>query len=114
MFSGNIRALMHTELTILLQIGVNWGDFSSSVLQIPAPHIILGADIFFDTADYENILATVSFFFEQSDECMFYTVHRQRNDSVLLDKLMLEEWSMKAKVLPLAPNFQLLEIRVDK
>ena len=48
---------------------MNWGEFSSAVLELEAVNIIIGADIFYDTADHEKILATVSFFFAQNQVC---------------------------------------------
>ena len=75
---------------------------SVRIFRISTPAIIVGADIFYDTADHENILATISYFFEQLPSCVFYTVVQKRRETVL-STVTLQEWSLTAHAISTMP-----------
>jgi len=47
-------------------------------MKINTPDIILGADLFYDSSDFDNILASVNFFIENNPASIFLTTYQER------------------------------------
>lgn len=62
---------------------------------------ILAADNFFIPKDYEDILATVSFIFRNYPKAKFITTYQERSSQRTIQHL-LDEWNMKATLIPLS------------
>ncbi|KAG4084492.1 hypothetical protein H8356DRAFT_1744295 [Neocallimastix lanati (nom. inval.)] len=62
---------------------------------------ILAADNFFIPKDYEDILATISFIFRNYPKAKFITTYQERSSQRTIQHL-LDEWNMKASLIPLS------------
>ncbi|ORX49677.1 hypothetical protein BCR36DRAFT_327967 [Piromyces finnis] len=62
---------------------------------------ILAADNFFIPKDYEDILSTVSIIFRNYPNAKFITTYQERSSQRTIQHL-LDEWNMKAVVVPLS------------
>jgi len=62
---------------------------------------ILAADNFFIPKDYEDILSTVSFIFRNYPTAKFITTYQERSSQRTIQHL-LDEWNMKASIVPLS------------
>eukprot|EP01125_Pyxidicula_operculata_P003545 TRINITY_DN1459_c0_g1_i2.p1 TRINITY_DN1459_c0_g1~~TRINITY_DN1459_c0_g1_i2.p1 ORF type:complete len:137 (+),score=24.11 TRINITY_DN1459_c0_g1_i2:326-736(+) len=77
--------------------GFTWGRFNHKIVSHKPVDIILGADIFYDNSEvFDDILATVDFFFKQNPTCKFITTYQNRSSNRSLDFLLLK-WSMKVE-----------------
>lgn len=80
-------------------MGLSWGVFTPSLLALPPVDIVLGADSFYHEADFESLLATVSFLLSKKPpgQCVFYTVVQDRGTATIAP--LLERWGMEAREL---------------
>jgi predicted nicotinamide N-methyase len=87
----NCHAIVNANVTVRDKITVTplvWGEFPSSVLSLPVPDIIIGADIFYDFSDaasqYENVVASMYYFVSRNKACeVIVAYHRRSNDTRL-------------------------------
>ncbi|ETO26429.1 hypothetical protein RFI_10706 [Reticulomyxa filosa] len=82
------------SLTNAKSLGLTWGRFSKETIQLRA-NVILGADVFYDERDFENILANVQYYFDRGCDC-FYTAIHNRGTSRPLGVLLLK-WKMNVE-----------------
>ncbi|TVU33630.1 hypothetical protein EJB05_25456 [Eragrostis curvula] len=122
---NNIRkicALNDANCTVL---GLTWGDWDEPIFDL-RPDIILGADVLYDSANFDNLFATVSFLLENSPGSVFITTYHNRSGHHLIEFLMVK-WGLKClklldgfsflpscKAASLQGNIQLVEIGLDK
>jgi predicted nicotinamide N-methyase len=83
--------------------GLSWGVFSGDVLFgmcDPPPDIIIAADCFYDSEDFDHVLATVAFFLRTNPAAVLYTTyhHRSANRCIMT---LLKKWNLKARAIPL-------------
>ncbi|ONL93704.1 Putative methyltransferase family protein [Zea mays] len=105
--------------------GLTWGDWDESVFDL-RPDIILGADVLYDSANFNDLFATVTFLLENSSGAVFITTYHNRSGQHLIEFLMVK-WGLKClklldgfsflppcKAALLQGNIQLVEIALDK
>ncbi|KAJ7372631.1 Methyltransferase-like protein 23 [Desmophyllum pertusum] len=81
-------------------VGITWGQFSPNLLKLTKADIILGSDCFYDTKDFDDILATVSFLMDKNHQAMFWTTYQERSSSRSIEDL-LKKWGLKGVQIPL-------------
>lgn len=81
-------------------VGITWGQFTPNLLNLPKADIILGSDCFYDTKDFDDILATVSFLMEKNFQAKFWSTYQERSSSHSIEDL-LKKWELKAIQIPL-------------
>lgn len=75
-------------------VGLTWGRFNKSSISLK-PDIVIGADVFYDENDFEDILCNVQFYLNRGASA-FYTVIHNRGYSRPLGSLLLK-WQMNVK-----------------
>lgn len=73
--------------------GLTWGDWDSASLSL-TPHIILGADVFYNSNDFDDLFATVTFFLRGNPDAVFITTYEPRSGHRLIEFLM-EKWKLQ-------------------
>lgn len=85
-------------------IQLTWGEFNSDILNIEDSSLdyILGSDCFYDTKDFEDIIASVCFLLRVKGKpnCTFLTTYQERNSDWSIDCL-LDRWNLKGCEIPL-------------
>lgn len=81
-------------------MGITWGQFTPNLFKLPKVDIILGSDCFYDTKDFDDILATVSFLIEKNTEAKFWTTYQERSSSRSIEDL-LKKWGLRGVEIPL-------------
>ncbi|KAG8446103.1 hypothetical protein GDO86_013827 [Hymenochirus boettgeri] len=81
-------------------IGLTWGEISPDLLDLPPIDIILGADVFYEPKDFEDILVTVRFLLEKAPQAQFWTTYQVRSADWSIDGL-LYKWNLKCNNVPL-------------
>ncbi|NXL91147.1 MET23 protein, partial [Alectura lathami] len=81
-------------------IGVTWGRISPELLSLAPVDVILGADVFFDPKDFEDILTTVYFLLEKNPRAQFWTTYQVRSADWSIEAL-LYKWRLKSTHVPL-------------
>ncbi|KAL7081824.1 hypothetical protein ACP275_14G062600 [Erythranthe tilingii] len=105
-------------------LGLTWGVWDPPVFSL-YPNIILGADVFYDTAAFDDLFATVTYLLQKCPDSVFITTYHNRSGHHLIEFLM-EKWQLKCtklvdgfSLLPshkasnLSGNIQLAEIVFD-
>ncbi|XP_020244043.1 methyltransferase-like protein 23 isoform X2 [Asparagus officinalis] len=105
-------------------LGITWGEWDSPMFDLH-PQILLGADVFYDTIDFEDLFATVTFLLQRSPGSVFITAYHNRSGHHLIEFLMVK-WRLKCvklldgfsimpsiKASSLQGNIQLVEIILD-
>ncbi len=71
---------------------LTWGDFSPRLVALPAQDVLLGADVLYDSAEFEPLLATVAFLLRRAPPgAAFVTAYQQRSRHASLE-WRLEHW----------------------
>ena len=82
---------------------ITWGEFPPHVLSLVAPDIIIGADIFYDANDFDDLLATVRFLLDLKRDSggtsSLITAYRDRGTGHSLDSL-LQKYDLVCQTLP--------------
>ncbi|XP_038064410.1 methyltransferase-like protein 23 isoform X2 [Patiria miniata] len=60
-------------------VGLTWGEFPPEVFQLPGFDIILASDCFYDTKEFENILATLHFLLDRSKNATCWITYQERS-----------------------------------
>jgi len=81
-------------------VGITWGQFTPNLFKLVKADIILGSDCFYDTKDFDDILATVSFLMEKNPQTKFWTSYQERSSSRSIEDL-LNKWGLKGVQIPL-------------
>ncbi|XP_064406396.1 histone-arginine methyltransferase METTL23-like isoform X1 [Halichondria panicea] len=82
---------------------VTWGLFSPTLLTLPPQDVIIASDCFYDSKDFEDVLATVSFLMDKNPSCKFWTTYQERSSNRTLVHL-LERWGLEAAVITVDTN----------
>ena len=80
------------------------GDGDGSVLR-HAPDLVIGADLFYDCHNLDDILVTVDAFFDINRDCVCIVAYQERGGTLDAVLAALAMWHMKATTL--------LPVRVD-
>jgi uncharacterized RDD family membrane protein YckC len=71
---------------------LTWGDFTPRLLALPPQDVLLGADVLYDSAEFEPLLATVVFLLRRAPPgAAFVTAYQQRSRHASL-AWRLEHW----------------------
>ncbi|KAI8059228.1 putative methyltransferase-domain-containing protein [Gongronella butleri] len=85
-----------------------WGDLTAVKTLVDdvrrewgAPiDVILGSDTFYDPADFEKLLVTVSYLIHRHNaDCRFITAYQERSAKRSI-QFLLDKWSLQCRVLP--------------
>ncbi|XP_078178468.1 uncharacterized protein LOC144572679 [Carex rostrata] len=90
---SNIRSICDQNKVNCQILGLNWGEWDSSIFDLH-PKIILGADVLYDTAGFDDLFATVTFLLKNSPETVFITTYHNRSGHHLIEMLMVK-WGLK-------------------
>jgi len=82
-------------------LGLSWGLVSPELLSLPPLDFILGSDVFYDEALFEDVLRTVVFLLERSPRCQLVFTYQERSSDRCLEPL-LDKWGLQAHEVPLA------------
>ncbi|OEL15237.1 Methyltransferase-like protein 23 [Dichanthelium oligosanthes] len=122
---NNIRRICDLNNASCTVSGLTWGDWDEPIFDLH-PDIILGADVLYDSANFDDLFATVTFLLENSPGAVFITTYHNRSGHHLIEFLMVK-WGLKClklldgfsfllscKAASLQGNIQLVEIALDK
>ncbi|KAJ4836911.1 hypothetical protein Tsubulata_034703 [Turnera subulata] len=74
-------------------LGLTWGVWDASIFSLK-PKVILGADVFYDSSAFDDLLATVTFLLKNSPDAVFITTYHNRSGHHLIEFLM-EKWGLR-------------------
>lgn len=74
-------------------MGLTWGEWDSMSFDLH-PQIVLGADVLYESRDFDDLLATVSFLLQNAPNTIFITSYERRSGHRLLEYLMMK-WNLK-------------------
>ena len=78
---------------------LTWGDFTPSLVALPPQEVLLGADVLYDSAEAEALLATVAFLLRRAAPgAAFVTAYQQRSRHASLE-WRLEHWVRRCVLL---------------
>ncbi|KAG2648100.1 hypothetical protein PVAP13_1NG050800 [Panicum virgatum] len=80
---NNIRRICALNNASCAVSGLTWGDWDEPIFDLH-PHIILGADVLYDSANFDNLFATVTFLLENSPGSVFITTYHNRRYQVII------------------------------
>ena len=90
-------------------VALKWGEFNEGLFDLATqdkpPDILLGSDCFYDSKAFDDLLFTISYFFDQNPACVFVTTYQERNVDRSLWHLTLK-WGISLKEI-LAPDVDL-------
>uniref|UniRef100_A0A0E0G096 Methyltransferase-like protein 23 n=1 Tax=Oryza nivara TaxID=4536 RepID=A0A0E0G096_ORYNI len=122
---NNIRQVCGLNNVNCTVLGLTWGEWDEPTFDLH-PDVILGADVLYDSAKFDDLFATVSFLLENSPGAMFISTYHNRSGHHLIELLMVK-WGLKClklldgfsflpscKAASLQGNIQLVEIALDK
>ncbi|RWS04255.1 methyltransferase-like protein 23 isoform X1 [Dinothrombium tinctorium] len=77
---------------------LTWGLFTKEVMELKPFDFIIASDCFYDINDFEDILATISFFIEKSVDrkAIFFTTYEERNADWNI-QCLLKKWNLKCE-----------------
>jgi hypothetical protein len=74
---NNIRQVCGLNNVNCTVLGLTWGEWDEPTFDLH-PDVILGADVLYDSAKFDDLFATVSFLLENSPGAMFITTYHNR------------------------------------
>ncbi|KAL5200551.1 hypothetical protein ABZP36_021754 [Zizania latifolia] len=122
-----LRSIFYTftSTEIMQVLGLTWGEWDEPIFDLH-PDVILGADVLYDSAKFDDLFATITFLLENSPGAVFITTYHNRSGHHLVEFLMVK-WGLKClklldgfsflpscKAASLQGNIQLVEIALDK
>lgn len=81
-------------------LGLSWGTFPPALLKSRPFQWILGADVMYDRASFEDLLITVILLLQKSPGAMFVTAYQKRSADRSLDYL-LAKWNLVCRSVPI-------------
>ncbi|XP_065220565.1 histone-arginine methyltransferase METTL23 [Planococcus citri] len=75
-------------------IGLTWGLFTYSVLQLKPVDLIISSDCFYEPITFEDILATVAFLLEKNPRAKFLSTYQERSADWSIEHL-LNKWNLR-------------------
>ncbi|PKU84123.1 methyltransferase-like protein 23 [Dendrobium catenatum] len=120
----NMRRICNLNKLDCKILGLTWGEWDAPLFELQ-PDIILGADVFYNSTDFDDLFATVTFLLQNSQGTVFITTYHNRSGHHLIEFLMAK-WGLKClklldgfsfipahKASSLQGNIQLVEIALD-
>ncbi|EFJ30953.1 hypothetical protein SELMODRAFT_88462 [Selaginella moellendorffii] len=59
--------------------GLTWGEWDENLLAMKHPRFVLGADVLYDSKDFDDLFATVSYFLANNPDATFITSYECRS-----------------------------------
>ncbi|XP_077979862.1 histone-arginine methyltransferase METTL23-like [Glandiceps talaboti] len=81
--------------------GITWGEFSPNMFTLPAIDLLLAADCFYDTKDFENVIVSVNFLLKSNPRAKFWCTYQERNSDWSIESL-LNKWKLECKHITLS------------
>ncbi|XP_075297048.1 histone-arginine methyltransferase METTL23 [Opisthocomus hoazin] len=81
-------------------LGLTWGRLAPALLALPPVDVVLGADVFYDPKDFEDILATIYFLLEKNPQAQFWTTYQVRSADWSIEALLCK-WKLESVRVPL-------------
>ncbi|WOL17265.1 hypothetical protein Cni_G26054 [Canna indica] len=120
----NIKRICDLNTLYCEIIGLTWGEWDEPIFDL-CPQIVLGADVLYDSTDFDHLFATVAFLLESCPGSVFITTYQSRSGHHLIEFLMVK-WGLKCselldgysfmppnKACRLQGNIQLVELVLD-
>ncbi|KAL4186992.1 hypothetical protein AMTRI_Chr09g16630 [Amborella trichopoda] len=105
-------------------MGLTWGEWDAGFCSLN-PQIVLGADVLYDSSDFEDLFASVTFLLRSTPGSIFITAYHNRSGHHLVEYLMVK-WGLKcvklldafsfmpaSKASTLQGNFELIEVKLE-
>ncbi|KAI3960633.1 hypothetical protein MKX01_003807 [Papaver californicum] len=73
----NMRRVCHLNKLNCKIMGITWGEWDLPIFNLQ-PSIILGADVLYDSKDFDNLFTTVTFLLQNSPGSVFITSYHNR------------------------------------
>ncbi|XP_077221260.1 putative methyltransferase family protein isoform X2 [Tasmannia lanceolata] len=74
-------------------LGLTWGEWDAPLFNL-YPNIVLGADVLYDTNDFDDLFTTVTFLLQNSPGSVFLTTYHNQSGHHLIEYLMMK-WGLK-------------------
>ncbi|ESO84936.1 hypothetical protein LOTGIDRAFT_168192 [Lottia gigantea] len=71
------RTCLDNNIKDIPVIGLTWGEFNPSLLELGNIDIILASDCFYETKDFEEVIVTVSFILKRNPLCEFWCTYQE-------------------------------------
>ncbi|XP_043708723.1 methyltransferase-like protein 23 isoform X1 [Telopea speciosissima] len=120
----NMRRMCELNKVSCKVLGLTWGEWDTPIFSLH-PDIVLGADVLYDSSDFDDLFATVTFLLQNSPGSVFITTYHNRSGHHLIEYLMVK-WGLKciklldafsfmpsSKTSCTSGNIQLAEIMLD-
>mmetsp|Transcript_33559 Transcript_33559/g.132381 ORF Transcript_33559/g.132381 Transcript_33559/m.132381 type:complete len:197 (-) Transcript_33559:205-795(-) len=99
LIQSNIGLNNHHDVCEVLPL--TWGCIDTRLVAWKVkPDVILGADLFYKTADFEPLLATLTVLFEKNPQAVFVTVYEERSARRTLGTVVTIEFPGKLQPFP--------------
>ncbi|XP_065826201.1 histone-arginine methyltransferase METTL23-like [Oscarella lobularis] len=81
-------------------LDITWGRFNSNIMNLPPVDFILASDCFYNSDDFEPVIATVYYLMEKNPAAHMWTTYQERS-SMRSIAYLLDRWNMKSTEIPL-------------
>ncbi|XP_070579390.1 histone-arginine methyltransferase METTL23-like isoform X3 [Ptychodera flava] len=98
------RSCQANDLQDVDVVGITWGDFSRELFELPTLDFIVASDCFYDTKDFEDVLATVYFLLDRNPDARFLCTYQERNSDWSIE-FLLNKWQLQCLHISL-PSFE--------
>ncbi|XP_034047121.1 methyltransferase-like protein 23 [Thalassophryne amazonica] len=88
------RSCKANGLNDVLVLGLTWGEISPDLVLLPKLDFILGSDVFYEPADFEDVLVTVAFLLRKNPTAQFWTTYQERSADWSIEAL-LRRWKLE-------------------
>lgn len=79
---------------------ITWGKFSPYLINIGEIDVVLGSDVFYDPADFEDVIVTLSYIMKRNPKAEFWCTYEHRCSDWNVS-YFLEKWNLKCTEVPL-------------
>eukprot|EP00033_Pygsuia_biforma_P001200 GCRY01001363.1.p1 GENE.GCRY01001363.1~~GCRY01001363.1.p1 ORF type:complete len:286 (-),score=41.70 GCRY01001363.1:106-963(-) len=92
-------------------IPLTWGDYDETLANLPPIDVIFGADVFYDSKEFENIISTVHYLLTKNPQGKFITAYHHRCPNYNLTGV-LRKWGLTAALLNTSPSSLDINIKI--
>ncbi|XP_070579389.1 histone-arginine methyltransferase METTL23-like isoform X2 [Ptychodera flava] len=87
------RSCQANDLQDVDVVGITWGDFSRELFELPTLDFIVASDCFYDTKDFEDVLATVYFLLDRNPDARFLCTYQERKMVAYIGFMFSSPWN---------------------
>ncbi|RKP33850.1 hypothetical protein BJ085DRAFT_38726 [Dimargaris cristalligena] len=82
-------------------VGLDWGKYDPALARLASRPVdlIIGADCFYNSQDFEDLLSVVAFLLDAHPRAYFLTMYQERSASRNIHNLLLR-WQLKGVLVP--------------